>query len=388
MKLAPLTLFFVGLAACDSAEPGITIPLVPDSTVFIVSTLEYSPDTSFYHPQVYVGRITDPLDRRYDLFLDAEHKPNEELWMPIQWAQVGMKLRDLRLRPHPDETAEVAVTGPLGRTEERTVVFQHERRGAYGDLGRDLVVLPRERYRLDIHLADGRRYTAETRLPDAADWVIPDTIRFPLQLRPLPEGGYVEEYGPHLIEWTPAAGAPLTVYGGTSSLEHDRIRVWGLDNDENFPYEDRGDYLRMGGYYFVFTNGYDLQDGPFVGWTEFSRWPLLDWLPLHLRLYQLSPELARYYSPEDYYYTMSSGDPWAVQQWAHNDVVAQRDTTFFRSISNILRLGPHGQPLPHAQSDAVGVFGGYTARYAYSTMKPVRSWDPDSLGWGTEPPLP
>lgn len=373
--------FFVTLAACDLNNPNtlLTTRLVPDSTVFIVSTLEASPDTSFHHTQVYVGRLSDPLIPYYDLFTDFAHKPNEELWMPIQWAQVGMKLRNLRLRPHPDNTAEVSITGPLGQAGERTIRFQHERRGVYGDLDQELVRVPRGTYRLDVRLADGRSYTAETTTPGLAEWVVPDTFRVSTELQPDDGSGYHYEAGRLPLEWGAAEDAAVAIFGFNRSLAADRA-TFGLEADENFPHEDRGDYIRMGAFYFVFTTSFS-DAGPAITWAESSVDPLVSYHDLYLRLYQLSPALSRYYAPEDYEYSHVDGDPWAEAQWNTGAVVGDRDTTYFHSVSNILRIGPDGQALPHAESDAVGIFGGYTARYARSAMTPVRSFDPDTLGW-------
>lgn len=373
---------FVTLAACDANNPHtpLTTRLVPDSTVFIVSTLEASPDTSFHHTQVYVGRLSDPLIPFYDLFADFVYKPNEELWMPIQWSQVGMKLRNLRLRPHPDNMAEVSVTGPLGQPGERTVRFQHERRGVYGDLNSELVRVPYGTYRLDVRLADGRSYIAETTTPGLAEWVVPDTLRVPVELQPGDGSGYHYEAGRLPLEWDDAEDALVAVFGFNRSLAADRA-TFGLEADENFPHEDRNDYVRMGAFYFVFTTSFS-NTGPAITWHESSVDPLVDYHDLYLRLYQFSPELSHYYAPEDYEYSHVDGDPWAeVQFTTIAEVVENRDTTYFHSVSNILRVGPDGRALPHTESDAVGIFGGYTARYARSAMTPVRNFDPDTLGW-------
>ena len=382
VSLLTLLSFFVSLAACDANDPNgpLTTKLVPDSTVFIVSTLEASPDTSFHHTQVYVGRLSDPLIPYYDLFADRGYKPNEELWMPIQWSQVGMKLRNLRLRPHPDNTAEVSVTGPLGQAGERTVQLQHERRGVYGDLSNELVRTPRGRYRLDVRLADGRGYTAETTVPGLAEWEIPDTFGVAVELEPDDGSGYRAEAGRLPLAWDAADDAVVTVFGFNRSLAADRA-TFGLEADENFPHEDRGDYIRMGAFYFVFTTSFS-DAGPAITWFESSVDPLVDHHDLYLRLYQLSPELSRYYAPEDYEYTIVDGDPWEQVQFnVIAEAVENRDTTYFHSVSNILRVGPDGRALPHAESDAVGIFGGYTARYARSAMTPAREFDPCAFGW-------
>ena len=349
-----------------------------------------SPDTTFHHAQVYVAYVTDPLNRYYSLFQDLDHKPNEELWHPLFWAQVGMKLHRLHLRPEFEARAEVTVTGPLGRPEEQAVSFAHEARGAYGDLAQALQILPRERYRLDVRLPDGRRYTSETRVPSTAGLTLPDTLRAPASIMPgPPEEPHRVEYGEYPVEWTPAPAdeATLTVWGVNHSLAED-YRLWGIRPEigEGIPYEDRDDHVRTGPQYTIQTTEY-LGPPKIVGvWAESSSHHLVESHDFYFRLYQLDPALGLFYAPEDnQFYATLDGDPWAVRDWNNGEVVSSRDASYLPSVSNILRVGPDGRPLPQAESDAVGVFGAFSARYARRVLVADRDFDPFEHGWEPAP---
>lgn len=197
----------------------------------------------------------------------------------------------------------------------------------------------------------------------------------------------------HYFECTPSqSDAPLLVYQSPSSEDRDR-EVWGLQPGEELWYVDRNDYVRQGqGYLIVTHKAYDDHDNCAVLWINNSRESLREWLPAYLRLEQVGADLARWYEESQIWVGMrqKEGDILWEDPWVDNvmdrrlDAVAFRDTTYLPSISNIKRVGSDGRVL--TRSDAVGIFGGYTARYARSIMIPIRSWDPDTLDWG--PPIP
>ena len=111
ISLLMWTASLAGLGACDEAGYARQgVPLIADETPYIVAVLEQSPDTSFHHPQVYVALATDTMDPNYSILRDYANKPNEELWHPVAWAQVGLKLSRLRIRPVPYDDAEVSIT--------------------------------------------------------------------------------------------------------------------------------------------------------------------------------------------------------------------------------------------------------------------------------------
>ena len=255
-----------------------------------------------------------------------------------------------------------------------------------GQLG----VRPGEQYRLNVTMADGRKYTSVTEIPQAAAGTIPDTVRVPVSIDPAFGRDYYIEGGFVAVPWIPAPGADVVVWGANRSLEADHY-FWGIDpsRGEGLPGEDRNDYVRIGVEYQIDNVEYINPIStirpyfePVVGWAEVSNRAVINKHDLYLRLYQLNADLGRYYSPEDTEYSVSSGSPWAM---ASGDVeanaVSKRKTGYFASISNILRVGPDGRALPKAQSDAVGVFGAYGARYAHRILVPVRNFDPADYNW-------
>ncbi len=368
------------LLGCDSNDR-TRIPLVPDGTPFIVSTLEFSPDTSFSPPQVYVATLTDRYvpdeNNPYDLFTDGEHLPSTELWHPVQWSQVAWKLRLLRIQPNAVSNAEVRVTGPLGEASEQTVTFASTGRGSYTDVARTLTVLPEARYRLDVGLPDGRTYRSETTVPLPASLTIPDTLRIPTEIGSSSGPGSYNEIGVMPVEWAAPPGAILTVWGFNHSLSHDR-ELWGLLEREEFPYQDRGNYLRSGAQYVIATiSGPEFQP-PSISWS----WPIRDseYIPqvFYVRVYSPNESLTKYFVFEDEF-SIPDNDPYTISDLRLLDARRDRDTTYFPSISNIHRVDNNGQTLPLSQSDAVGVFGAYSARYMRRVKVPVRNFDPDTL---------
>lgn len=375
------------LAGCDSQrDPDLSIPLIPDETPYVVAILEHSPDTLFHHPQVYVALATDQRDRDYSLLQDFAHKPNEELWHPVAWAQVGLKLDRFKIQPVPYDQAEVSITGPLGTAGERTVPFAFETRGVYGDAARALDIRPRGRYRLDVRLADGRRYRAETQVPTETQWALQDTTDIEISLTPVASGRPKIEYGRVTYDWTPppASESDLTSYGVNASLARDHA-MFQLDASigEAFPYEERNDQVRMGRQFGVVTTSYArAQTGetrPDLAWTRVAVDSLLGALRLWPRIYSLNTDLERFYQSEDQYTETLRDDPWAGAYWDLADVNSDRDTTYFRSVSNIRSVDANGAPLGH--DDAVGVFGAFVARYGTTVLRPIRDFDPCEHGW-------
>ena len=66
--------------------------------------------------------------------------------------------------------------------------------------------------------------------------------------------------------------------------------------------------------------------------------------------------------------------------------MAHGDPAYAFSISNIQKRGPDGEVLPRSETDAIGVFGGYSARYHKATVRLVRDWDPCDYGWDCSTP--
>ena len=380
IRLLPLAALAL-LVGCDPAGTGIDGPkLIPDETPYIIGILEHSPDTLFHHPQVYVALATDQADVNYSLLRDFEHKPNEELWHPVAWAQVGLKLDRMKIRPVPYDRAEVSVTGPLGEPGEQTVPFPFETRGVYGNAARALDIRPQGRYRLDVRLADGRRYTAETTVPTTTECTLPDTMDVEVSLAasaPFDPTNY--ELGRAWFDWTPppTSESDLTSYGQTGTLEED-YELNQLIPGESLPYEELNDWVRMGRRFGVFTTSYAAHRHPDLSWGSTSAQPLRHTWRFWTRLYSLNLDLGRFYNSEDQYTETQDGDPWSDANWNLANVVRDRDTGYFPRVSNLRTVPTEGTPEPR---DAVGVFGAFGARYGTTVLRAVRDFDPYAYGW-------
>lgn len=387
--LAALALLGLGAAGCDSSSA--PVPLVPDGTPFIVSTLEASPDTLFHVPQVYVATIRDMYTgsptELYDLFQHPDRLPGPELWHPLLWSQVGFKLRALRMEPTVVTDADVRVTGPLGEPGEQTVAFVSVGRGSYADTGDRLDVRSGARYRLDVTYPDGRAYTSETRVPAPARWTLPDTLVIPTHIDESSTPGAYLAAGWIDLDWTPSPDVGVTVMGVNHRYQFD-ADIWSLGPGESLPFRSRNDYVRAGAQYVVGTTRHPSFPQPSVGWYSRVERGRNDPEGAYLRLYQLNDDLSRYYSPEDEWTTTATDDPWKIQSWNEGAVVSDRNTAYFPSISNILRVGPGGQALPKAQSDAVGIFGAFSSRYARRMKVSRPTFDPDTLDWTPRPARP
>lgn len=390
--LAALTLV---AASCDVF--GSTGKMVNDATPFIVATLEASPDTAIHYPQVFVGTLTDPQDPRYDFLRDPTRDVGEGLFQPDLWAQVMIKAAYVELRADPTEGAQVSLTGPLGAPEARTAVLMYEGSGVYGDVGNALPLSPDARYRLDVRLPDGRAYTAQTHTPPPYHISAPDTLHSATEYIYHGPGQWTEWGTEVPIDCAPAlnANAPLTTYKFNAQLEFDH-EVFLLDPGERFAFQDRGEHLRDGSRYVISTHGaysdYRNLCGVVFGTdANTSRW---DRTPVYMRVAQMSSDLARYYEApySQIAFRPQEGDPLWDDPWddnvvdAREDAGAIRDRTYLPRISNIRSVGPDGEPL--AETDAVGVFGGLTARYLTRTLVPIRSFDPDTLDWTYHPSHP
>ena len=384
-----------GVASCSLVDDGPG-PIVPDSTLFIVGVLEASPDTVVHHAQVFVGTLHDPEQRYYDIHADPEVNLGRELFLPDLWAQVMVKAQMLDIRPMGTSEARVSVTGPLGTPTEATVVFVHESRGVYGDAAGALPRIPGARYRLDVEMPDGRHYVSETTTPQPYQIEVPDVLR--------PESHY-NYHGPG--NWTeisdtvrlPCTGDPdpyasVSIWSASmhhqldseSLLEPDWRRLW---------FSDRGDHLRASTFFSIVTpSAFEGGLSCSVVWTTDSNTSRWDRSPLFIRLVQLSPELSRTYeSPFREFTTQARPDDIRFDDPWYDDVLIarveandSRDKTYLPRVSNIDIVGAGGTR--SKATDAVGVFGGMTARYITTWIEPVRSFDPDTLSWTYHPEHP
>jgi len=379
-------LLFSMLFGCDvSDSENHEAKMVPDNTPFIAATLEVTEDTVHHYPEVYVGTVTF-VDGFYDDRLCCDAIPG--IWWPTLNAQVNKTARRMDLVRTDIDDAEVTITGPLDTEEVQTVQFKSEGLGVYGDQKYELELVVNGRYRLDVTLPSGSRYRAFTTLPELAQWPVPDTLRPQLELGR--SGNTFVEQTPGRnrikIEYTEAPNAELTVL---KLNENDDRETFFVGEDEQFLYEDRGKFLRDGATYGINHNEESLfADSTFFGplWFETSDTPLKKSVDVWMYLRQNNADMSNpwFYQPIFNYIGANSDDLWSRMDQEFVDARFAVDSTYLFEISNILNVGENGKVLPEEQSDAIGVFGGFSSVYRKTVMKPRRSWDPDSLGWGPD----
>ena len=361
----------------DDDDPGQwSSLLIPDNTVFIASVLEASPDTTFHHAEVYVGYATDVPEILYHSQEDPSFVADDVIWSPMLYAQVAFRCARAGFRLLPEEAASVAVVGPLGTAAERRVVFEHEAGGNYGDLARQLDLQPRERYRLEVELPGERRYRAEMGIPDTAGWTVPDTVALDLSLQGASESSRFVAFPVTLPEEiADTRGLTLAQYNSDSDAA-----LYQLSSVDEFEFADRGPFLRAGSYFGVSTNYKLLEDNDIAGvswhlsypgaeeWTESQAW---------LRLAVIGPDWSNAFLNPLPSFATDSDDPVIETLDRYDDAVELRQPSYLHEISNIEYVGPPGAD--SADANPIGLFRGYTARYATTVLKLQRSWDPNAV---------
>jgi len=387
-----LVLILVSLlfSKCDvfGSDEEDFVRLVPDNTIFIASAIEATIDTVHHYPEVYVGSIT----HKKGFFKGPGPVIIPGIWWPMLNAQVNFATSSWDLVRTDINDAIVTITGPLGCDGEKTVTFENEGLGVYGDVNHELELLPEERYRLDVILPDNRHYRAETILPGLIEWDVPgDSVEVELTLSKSGETVYREEAADNeslrFVYQIPEYGWMTTTQVNYSDDDPDKLAQSSAAGEfPGFLYGDRGPFLRQGPRYSIVTNSNP--NAPAVrtlgpNWSKSSLDPLLDSRTAWMRVSQMNEDLSRrwFYRNVFIFFGGISGDPRSIQ--SDEAALARRneDTEYMFRISNIQKLGENGKPAAREDLDAIGVFGGFSSAYRKVTMTPVRSWDPDTLNW-------
>ena len=386
MKFLYVIYFILLLSGCNVFNSeNSSNKLVPDKTPFIASTLEVTEDTVHHYPEVYVGRVKFKAGY-YDNRICCQVIPG--IWWPVLNAQVNKIARRMSLVRTDIDDANVTITGPLNNENKKTVQFQSEGLGVYGDQNYELELIEKGRYRMDVTMADGSGYRAFTTLPELANWPVVDTIRPDLELNTI--RGNLFEQTPDAkdvrLYYDEAPDAVLTVGKINQSDDSD---VFSLSDDENFLHSEKGNFLRSGSTYMIRNNeGALFSDSTFFGpiWQERIQKPTKISIDVWMYLRQHNADLSSrwFYQPIFSGIGVSSDNLWSKMEQEQVDAFFNRDTDYLFEISNILKVGANGEVLPEDQSDAIGVFGGFSSVYRKTVMKPGRSWDPDSLDWGPD----
>lgn len=369
------------------------VRIVPDNTIFIASTLEVTADTVHHYPEVYVGSVVHKKGK-YAVDIGPEVIPG--IWWPMLNAQVNKSTTRFDLTRTDINDAGVTITGPLDSEREKTVAFENEGVGVYGDVNYELELLPKERYRLDIILSDQRHYKAETVLPGLIEWEVPAEAEVELTINKtgVTETGEdiyrevaADNESLRFVYKIPEHGWLTTAQLNFSDDDPDNlIQSSATGAIEGFQYGDRGPFLRDGAAYSIFTNtNPNVPEVRTLGpiWSKNSLDPLLESRTSWMRVSQMNEDLSRrwFYQNLFIFFGSFSEDHYSVQSDEAALATRNSDTGYWFRISNIQKLGEDGEPVSKDELDAIGVFGGFSTAYRRIKMIPVRSWDPDTLNW-------
>lgn len=375
----------MGMGACDEAQRPVA-RLVADGTPFLVSTLETTPDTTFRHTEVFVGKLFDPL-KRYSLLLEDDPQLAgmlDSIEHVTLWAQVAGKLNTMSLRVEPFAQAEVQLEGPLGRPESQKVRLRHAVNGIYRDLDRRVTVVPEGRYRLTVAM-DGKTYGAETTVPAAVALNLAPV--YPVRVtRPYAASPTYERHADFDSVMVPVPrGGYLMVFGANGSRRYDAC-VEYQNPTAVLPDTRRGDWLREP---FVGYRMRGVAQGAvpyYFSWVaEAKDCPRYDRVSKFVRVSFTNEDLGRYYHVERKVNDVSRDDPYAPIMREAARAGIQRDTSYLPGLSNWRRVDASGQPIAASRGEALGVFGAYSSRYLKTTVVPVRDYDPCLLWPGTAP---
>lgn len=355
-------------------------PLIPEKTPFITGVLEATADTVHHYPEVFVGTLSDP-----EGFQAKPVWTTPGIWWPVTNAQVTRPVTRMDLKRVADTEAKVTVMGPIGQPNERIVQFTHEGNGIYGDVGYQLHLIGGGTYRLSVVMSDGRRYMAETRIPELFDLNMPDSAQIGLELKQHTNGVYYEQ-SIQPLSYSFSVDSSVGYLVTQENSEHDYHNL-NVPPDGDLLFANRSNFLRFGAHYGV-VDAYDFPDNRSVNisWIESDDGsPLRESEYWWLTLNQLNKDLSRFYYSVFPQLSGNAGGRWDEQDWARIEVQKNHDSSYlFDYMSNIKKIGKDGEVLPKEQSNVFGVFGAYSTAYRNLTVIPKRSWDPDTLNWGNQ----
>lgn len=351
------------------------VPFIPNNTPLIVGVLEATNDTVHHFPEIYVGTVRS----KEGVTVDYSRVANE-LWWPITSAQVAGICSFLDLLRTPDLDAKVSVSGPMNSDEKSNVHFTHLGKGVYGDIDYKLALLGGGVYQLNVVMTNGIKYTSKTRIPALFELSIPDTVAIPLKLNRLLNGVYHEEEK-RLASFDFTVGDSIGYVVKQHNSVNDHFDLYVPEGKLLF--EDRSNFLRDGRGWGIFdASTFPNNRAVKIGWQQTGDYSLRPSEYLWISLKQLNHGLSNFFFSPFSWQGMEPDGPWEQRDEVQNRVYWNRDTTYAFLISNILKVSKSGDVLPKSQSDAIGVFGAYSAAYRNTTVIPIRSWDPDTLNWG------
>lgn len=367
--------------------------MVKDNSVYIGGMLETSPDTTHFRPQIWVGRASDPRDKKYVLYEDPSQTPLvETIESPMLYAQLLVRAADSHLTLKADNEATVQLQGPIGHASEKKVTLSLLKHGLYEDTRGELLMLPKSKYKLWVTLKDKRAYTSEMSTPELPYVNIPPRYDIPLRIMydnlGVPSERHIEippKNEPRVedeIDYRPAPDAAYTI------IQFNKEDCEEVGSAANATVTSKSKRLSR---YITICGGYYLKDNDDFG--KFSRvhyaWSTGAYLNKYyrtkmktwIRVSQVHESMRKGFESETNWTFIDSMESNEKRVGEASEANFSRDPKYWPSISNIYKLDASGNTLPKSQSDAIGFFGGYSSRYVFMTMYPIRTWNPLDYGW-------
>ena len=391
VKLAGLCLAALAFGAgCDMIDHDpkgpIKTKMIPDRTPYVGALLDYSPDTTLIAPEVWVGYMTDSLGmpgEQYDPYRDARVMQTifPAIWNPPLNAHVINTAHYAHFVPEPEAQADVSITGPLGRPEERRSVLAHLRSGAYREPAPTLAVVPGGRYRLDVRLPGGHAYQAETTVPFPVGGEL--APRYDVRLNYFTDGVGVkieqwdEKKATPWPAFTDGTGAIARLISINTAARRDR-EMLALMPGERLRFEDRSNWLREGIYAIGDLNHLSMERAHWT-WVSMETGSMYKEVCRYVRVSDINEDYHRFYVPEYFEYSAPYDVNDLMEQVIKKRIgaIQDRDTTYYFRASNIQPIATPGV----APRRAIGVFGASASRYLQTTIRLVRDWDPTTWKW-------
>ncbi len=369
-------LFFLCIQ-CD--KPEIFIPdekydIVPENTPFIMGLIEATNDTVHHYPEVVVGYVSE--GRFNDEREITSDIPN--LFNPSLWTQTVRTFKSFGLSFKGEENAIVRIKGPASNSQENVVILTKKSSGLYGDVNSEIKLRPGEKYTLEIELFDGRKYQKETIIPKSTEIEIPDSIDLNIEFVPYQDGTPREESNPnkfYIFEYP--EGNFLTEIQSNADTDRETLL---LEDWEDFLFQDRGNYLRLGSMYALTIPSWD-NDELRRAWIQDlskNREKIWESKTQWMRFSFFSKDIGNNWQHMNEIFS-SKGILWDEMYDRFIRAFTSRDSTYLFQVSTIEKVGENGEILPKSENDAIGFFAGYFSVYKKTVLIPVRNFDLDSV---------
>jgi hypothetical protein len=377
-KTTIILLFLIG---CTQPSDPLTwqTPIVQNNTLFIGGAIEATPDSSIYYPQVFVAEVIDQR-KSYIAWEDESIFPiMDKLQKAIPITLIMHNLSVLNLKPKGITDAEVKLTGTVNGITQ-TINLISEGLGIYSDKERRLTIKPEGTYKLQVK-AKGRTYESTTTLPKLIETNLKETLPITLKLDSVLVNGKYEYREipldhPKVGFKTGVTNSNMAIF--QMNVENDKDFL----NSRNFQYGIHGNWIREGFRYYA----YDGNLAPEAVPLEFGSIPqhqARTQASLFFKATRFDTNLTNWYNQE---YIVTAVNTLLTPEdkkrdQALVDVTYKRNPAYLWEISSWVKLDDNGNPLPKSQNDALGYFGGVSARYIKSTLQINRNFDPCRYNW-------